>query len=67
MAGVQGQRTHVDPEVQVRFPERLLREPLVDWDFKPLPWWGELVAGMFCVLFFFAAMAFVAWQPKLDR
>lgn len=50
-----------------RYPERLLREPLVDWNFRPLPWWGEFLAALSVPLLFFLCLAFVAWNPRVDR
>lgn len=51
----------------IRFPERKLKEPLVDYDGVAITFWAELVALVFVVPLFFLLLGFVAWQPKLDR
>lgn len=41
-----------------RWPERLMREPLVGWDGKPLALWAELLAfplAALCAMAFWAA------------
>lgn len=52
----------------IRFPARLTREPLVDWDHRPLSWWAELLGAAAVPLLFLVMYAVFEWYlPRFDR